>query len=36
VQQVVLGPFFSRDDAMADLQKLKALGGYADASIVAQ
>ena len=32
VQQIVLGPFFSRADAVADLQRLKALGGYDDAA----
>ncbi len=34
VQQIVLGPFFSRADADADLQRLKALGGYDDATVV--
>jgi type II secretory pathway predicted ATPase ExeA/cell division septation protein DedD len=34
VQQIVLGPFFSRADAMADLRRLQALGGYNDASVV--
>ena len=34
VQQVVLGPFFNREDAAADLRRLKALGGYGDASVI--
>jgi type II secretory pathway predicted ATPase ExeA len=34
VQQIVLGPFFSRADALADLRRLQALGGYADASVI--
>lgn len=34
VQQIVLGPFFSRADAVADLQRLKALGGYDDATVI--
>lgn len=34
VQQVVLGPFFDRNDAAGDLARLKALGGYEDAAIV--
>ena len=36
VQQVVLGPFFSRADAAADLRRLQALGGYDDASVITQ
>jgi type II secretory pathway predicted ATPase ExeA/cell division septation protein DedD len=36
VQQVVLGPFFSRADAVADLRRLQALGGYEDASVIDQ
>ena len=36
VQQIVLGPFFSRADAVADLQRLQALGGYDDASVIGQ
>ena len=35
VQQVVLGPFFSRAEAAADLRRLQELGGFADARIVA-
>ena len=34
VQQIVLGPFFSRADAVADLRRLQALGGYDDASVI--
>ncbi len=34
VQQIVLGPFFSRSDAVADLRRLQALGGYDDAGVV--
>lgn len=34
VQQIVLGPFFARDDAAADLLRLKALGGYDDARVI--
>jgi type II secretory pathway predicted ATPase ExeA/cell division septation protein DedD len=34
VQQIVLGPFFSRSDAVADLRRLKAMGGYDDASVI--
>jgi type II secretory pathway predicted ATPase ExeA/cell division septation protein DedD len=34
VQQIVLGPYFSRADAAADLRRLQALGGYADASVI--
>ena len=33
-QQIVLGPFFSRADAVADLRRLQALGGYDDARVV--
>lgn len=33
-QQVVLGPFFSRADAAADLVRLQRLGGYADARVL--
>ena len=35
VQQIVLGPFFSRAEALADLRRLQALGGYNDASVIA-
>jgi hypothetical protein len=35
VQQIVLGPFFSRVEAVADLRRLQALGGYDDAGVVA-
>ena len=35
LQQVVLGPFFSRSDAAADLRRLQELGGYDDATVVA-
>ncbi len=34
VQQVVLGPFAQRADAVAGLQRLRQLGGHADATIV--
>jgi cell division septation protein DedD len=34
VQQIVLGPFFSRADAVADLRRLQALGGYDDAKVI--
>jgi cell division septation protein DedD len=34
VQQIVLGPFVSRADAVADLRRLQALGGYDDASVI--
>jgi type II secretory pathway predicted ATPase ExeA len=34
VQQVVLGPFFTRAEADADLRRLKELGGFADASVI--
>ena len=34
VQQIVLGPFFSRSDAVAGLRRLQALGGYDDASVI--
>ena len=33
-QQVVLGPFFSRSDAVADLRRLQGLGGYDDATVI--
>ena len=36
VQQIVLGPFLSRLEAAAGLQRLQALGGYDDARIVSQ
>jgi type II secretory pathway predicted ATPase ExeA len=36
VQQIVLGPFFSRSDAVAGLRRLQELGGYDDASVVTQ
>ena len=36
VQQIVLGPFFSRLEAAAGLQRLQALGGYDDARITTQ
>jgi len=35
VQQIVLGPYFSRADAAADLRRLKELGGYDDATVIA-
>jgi cell division septation protein DedD len=35
VQQIVLGPFFSRSDAATDLQRLRTLGGFDDARVVA-
>ena len=34
VQQIVLGPFFNRDDAAADLRRLLALGGYDGATVI--
>jgi type II secretory pathway predicted ATPase ExeA/cell division septation protein DedD len=34
VQQIVLGPFSSRADAVAGLRRLQALGGYEDASVI--
>jgi type II secretory pathway predicted ATPase ExeA/cell division septation protein DedD len=34
VQQIVLGPFFSRSDAEADLRRLQALGGFDEARVV--
>jgi cell division septation protein DedD len=34
VQQIVLGPFFSRSDAVADLRRLQQLGGYDDATVI--
>jgi cell division septation protein DedD len=36
VQQIVLGPFFSRAEATADLRRLQALGGYDDARVAEQ
>ena len=36
LQQIVLGPFFSRADAASDLQRLKALGGHNDARIISE
>jgi cell division septation protein DedD len=35
LHQIVLGPFFSRADAVAGLQRLQALGGYGDAKVIA-
>ena len=34
VQQIVLGPYFTRDEATADLRRLQALGDYSDAAVV--
>jgi cell division septation protein DedD len=34
VQQIVIGPFFSRSDAVAALRRLQALGGYEDARVI--
>ena len=34
VQQIALGPYFSRTDAIADLRRLQALGGYDDANVI--
>lgn len=34
VQQIVLGPFFSRADAVAELRRLQALGGHDDARVI--
>ena len=33
MQQIVLGPFFSRPEAMAEMVRLQMLGGYADAHL---
>jgi type II secretory pathway predicted ATPase ExeA/cell division septation protein DedD len=33
-QQIVLGPYFSHEDAAADLQRLQALGGHDDAKVI--
>ena len=34
VQQIVIGPFFSRSDAVTALRLLQALGGYEDARVI--
>ena len=34
MQQIVLGPFFSRTDALADMLRLQQLGGYDDARVI--
>ena len=34
VQQIALGPYFSKTDAVADLRRLLDLGGYDDAQVV--
>jgi len=34
LQQVVLGPFALRSDAVADLDRLRKLGGYDDANVI--
>jgi len=34
VQQIVIGPFFSRSEAVAALRRLQALGGYEDARVI--
>jgi cell division septation protein DedD len=34
VQQIALGPYFSRTDAVTDLRRLLDLGGYDDAQVV--
>jgi general secretion pathway protein A len=34
MQQIVLGPFFSRPEAMAELVRLQMLGGYPDARLI--
>jgi type II secretory pathway predicted ATPase ExeA/cell division septation protein DedD len=34
VQQIVLGPFFSRSDAVVELRRLRALGGFDDAGVI--
>ncbi|HEX6214216.1 MAG TPA: SPOR domain-containing protein, partial [Vicinamibacterales bacterium] len=34
VQQIALGPYFSRTDAIEDLRRLQALGGYDDANVI--
>jgi type II secretory pathway predicted ATPase ExeA len=36
MQQIVLGPFPSRSDALADLRRLQALGGYDDARVISE
>ena len=35
-QQIVLGPYFSQADAAADVQRLRALGGFDDARVIVQ
>ncbi len=34
VQQIVLGPYFNRSDAVADLRRVQQLGGYDDATVI--
>ena len=34
LEQIVLGPFFSRADAVAALRQLQLLGGYGDATVI--
>lgn len=34
LQQIVLGPFPSHDEATADLRRLQQLGGYDDAAVI--
>ena len=34
VHQVVLGPFFSRADAVAEMRRLQGLGGFDDATLI--
>ena len=36
VQQIVLGPLLTRADAVAELRRLQALGGYDDARVIVQ
>jgi hypothetical protein len=35
VQQIMLGPFLNRSDAVADLRRLQELSGFDDARVVA-
>jgi type II secretory pathway predicted ATPase ExeA/cell division protein FtsN len=34
LQQIVLGPFFTRSEAAAELRRLQGLGGYNDATVI--
>ena len=35
LQQVVLGPFANRSDAVANMNRLRGLGGHDDARVIA-